>query len=84
MQDAVATDKGLSASAMQVLMVIENSPAVDGWHEMSHTEIVGKTGRHRTTIGRALLLLQEHGYLVKSPPEKRGWHRKIRYQVVVQ
>lgn len=82
MQDAVAADKGLNASAMQVLMIIENSPEVDGWHEISHSEIIDKTGRHRSTIGRAIALLQKHGYLVKLLPDKHGWHRKIRYQVV--
>lgn len=72
----------LSGAAMQMLLIIQQTPETSGWHEISQQEMSDLSERHRSTVGRVIRQLKELGYIETDTNVSRGWHRKQRYRVV--
>lgn len=81
-REAMDDPHGLSGATLQILMIIQQAQTdVDGWHQISHNELIERTHRHRTTVSRAIRILTERGYMVRDT-SVRGWHTMHRYQII--
>jgi len=65
-------DVDLTAASHQVIRAIESAPEKNGWHVISHYDLRKLTNRSKATIRRALLQLEEKGYLLISQVHAPG------------